>query len=121
VVAADAGVPPVQALVRWDARGHASRELADRQQLGFPPAVRMASITGPAPAVAETLAAAELPESSEVIGPVPVSEGIERTLIRVPRGHGAELAAALKVAASARSARKATDPVKIALDPLELF
>jgi primosomal protein N' (replication factor Y) len=121
VVAADAGVPPVQALVRWDARGHAARELADRQQLGFPPAVRMASITGPAQAVAETLAAADLPEPSEVIGPVPVSEGIERTLIRVPRGHGAELAAALKVAASARSARKATDPVKIALDPLELF
>jgi primosomal protein N' (replication factor Y) len=121
VVVADAGVPPVQALVRWDARGHAARELADRQQLGFPPAVRMASITGPAPAVAETLAAADLPEPSEVIGPVPVSEGIERTLIRVPRGHGAELAAALKVAASARSARKATDPVKIALDPLELF
>jgi len=121
VVAADAGVPAVQALIRWDARGNAVRELADRQELGFPPAVRMASVSGPASAVAETLAATELPEPSEVIGPVPESEGRQRALIRVPRARGADLAAALKTAAASRSARKAADPVKIMLDPLELF
>jgi len=121
VVAADAGVPVVQALIRWDARGNAVRELADRQELGFPPTVRIASLSGPAAAIAETLAAAELPQPHEVIGPVPVGDDAQRTLIRVPRGHGAELAAALKVAAASRSARKAADPVKIMLDPLELF
>jgi len=121
VVAADAGVPAVQALIRWDARGNAVRELADRQELGFPPAVRMASVSGPASAVAETLAATVLPEPSEVIGPVPESEGRQRALIRVPRARGADLAAALKTAAASRSARKAADPVKIMLDPLELF
>jgi primosomal protein N' (replication factor Y) len=121
VVAADAGVPAVQALIRWDARGNAVRELADRQELGFPPAVRMASVTGPSSAVAETLAATELPQPSEVIGPVPESEGRQRALIRVPRAQGADLAAALRTAAAGRSARKAADPVKIMLDPLELF
>jgi primosomal protein N' (replication factor Y) len=42
-------------------------------------------------------------------------------LLRVSRAHGLELARALKAAAAARSARKATDPVKIVLDPLELL
>jgi primosomal protein N' (replication factor Y) (superfamily II helicase) len=121
VVAADAGVPAVQALVRWDARGSAARELADRQELGFPPAVRMASVSGLAAAVGETLAAAELPQPHEIIGPVPVGDDQERVLIRVPRAQGAQLAAALKAAAASRSARKSADPVKIVLDPQELF
>jgi primosomal protein N' (replication factor Y) (superfamily II helicase) len=119
VVAADASVPAVQALIRWDAPGNAARELADRQQLGFPPAVRMASLTGAADAIGEMLGA--LPEPHEVIGPVPVDDDTQRTLIRVPRANGAQLATALKVAAAARSARKAADPVKVVLDPLELF
>ncbi len=121
VVAADAAVPAVQALIRWDARGNASRELADRQELGFPPAVRMASLTGPSPAIAEMLAAAELPQPHQVVGPAPVSDDAQRVLIRVPRQQGAELAHALKAAAASRSARKAADPVKIVLDPLELI
>jgi primosomal protein N' (replication factor Y) (superfamily II helicase) len=119
VVAADASVPAVQALIRWDAPGNAARELADRQQLGFPPAVRMASLTGAADAVGEMLGG--LPEPHEVIGPVPVDDDTQRTLIRVPRANGAQLATALKAAAAARSARKAGDPVKVVLDPLELF
>jgi primosomal protein N' (replication factor Y) len=121
VVAADAAVPVVQALVRWDARGSAARELADRHELGFPPAVRMASVSGPPVAVAETLAAAALPQPHEVIGPVLLGDDQERVLIRVPRGQGAQLASALKAAAASRSARKSADPVKIVLDPQELF
>jgi primosomal protein N' (replication factor Y) len=121
VVVADGAVPAVQALIRWDARGFAARELADRQELRFPPAVRMASLTGASSAIGETLAAAELPEPYEVIGPAPVSDDTQRALIRVPRTSGAELAHALKAAAATRSARKAADPIKIVLDPLELF
>jgi primosomal protein N' (replication factor Y) (superfamily II helicase) len=119
VVAADASVPAVQALIRWDAPGNAARELADRQQLGFPPAVRMAALTGTAAAIGEMLGG--LPEPHELIGPVPVDDGTQRALIRVPRAQGAQLATALKAAAAARSARKAADPVKFVLDPLELF
>jgi primosomal protein N' (replication factor Y) len=118
VVGADAGVAAVQALVRWDPAGFAARELADRAELGFPPAVRMASLTGTATAVADLLAAAELPPNAQVIGPVPADKGAERILLRVPRPQGAALASALKTAAAARSARKAPDPVRIVLDPL---
>jgi primosomal protein N' (replication factor Y) len=121
VVGADPGVPAVQALIRWDAAGFAARELAERAEVGFPPATRMASLSGPPAGVAELLATAALPGGAEVIGPVPTGNDTERVLVRVRRGDGAELAAALKAAAAARSARKAGDPVKIVLDPLELF
>lgn len=121
VVGADASIAPVQALVRWDPAGAAGRELADRTEVGFAPATRMASITGTSNAVADLLAAAVLPVTAEVIGPVPAEKDTERMLIRVPRSDGAGLAVALKSAASARSARKAPDPVKVVLDPHDLF
>ena len=125
VVGADASIPAVQALVRWDPAGFAGRELAERAELGFAPATRMASVTGAPVAVEEMLAAAALPAGAEVVGPVPVGRSadgnVQRMLVRVPRALGAELATALKVAAASRSARKAADPVKLVLDPLELF
>ena len=117
VVGADAAVPAVQALVRWDPAGFAARELADRAELGFPPAVRMAALSGSATAVTDLLAAAALPRTAQVIGPVPDRDG-ERMLIRVPRSAGGALAAALKAAAAARSARKAAEPVRVVLDPM---
>src|SRR5690606_26987304 len=46
VVVADGGLPPVQALLRFDPGWYAERELADRRALGFPPAVRVATVTG---------------------------------------------------------------------------
>jgi primosomal protein N' (replication factor Y) len=120
VVGADAGVPTVQALVRWDPAGAAARELAERSELGFPPACRMASLSGPAAAIAELLDAVQLPADAQVIGPVPVSAG-ERVLIRVSRARGAALARELKTAAAGRSARKSAEPVRIQLDPRELL
>jgi primosomal protein N' (replication factor Y) len=120
VVGADAAVPAVQALVRWDPAWFAVRELADRAELGFPPASRMAALSGPPAAVAELLAGAELPVSAQVVGPVPLDADIERVLVRVPRRDGAELARALKAAAAGRSARRSADPVRIALDPVEM-
>ena len=44
----------------------------------------------------------------------------ERALVRVPRTHGRELAAALHVAQAARTARKATDPVRVRMDPSDV-
>ena len=72
VVVADAGLPPVQALVRWDPAWHAAAELAARTEVGFPPAVRMASVEGTAPAVAEVVDALVGPE---LVGPGPVGPG----------------------------------------------
>ncbi|MGW3857607.1 primosomal protein N' [Micromonospora arida] len=121
VVVADGALAPVQALLRWDAGWFAGRELAERRELGFPPAVRMASVTGAAEAVADLLAAARLPDDAEVLGPVPAEEGRERMLVRVPRARAAALAEALHSAAGVRAARKAADPVRLQVDPLSLF
>jgi primosomal protein N' (replication factor Y) (superfamily II helicase) len=130
VVVAPAELRAVQALLRWQPRWHADRELDERRELHLPPAGRMAALTGPPTAVAELLGAIELPVTAELLGPVPVptatrvgpgagtgDELSERMLIRVPRALGAELAAALKAGQAGRSARKAPGAVKVELDP----
>jgi primosomal protein N' (replication factor Y) len=111
----------VQALVRWDPAWAAERELADRVALGFPPAVRIADLTGAPDDVADLLAALELPPTAEVLGPVPVDEDTERVLIRVPRADGARLAAALKAGQGGRSARHDGGAVRVRLDPVEII
>ncbi len=75
VVVADSAIPAVQALIRWDPVTHAERELAERAELRFPPAVRMASLTGPDDAVQALLSAAELPPTAELLGPVERAAG----------------------------------------------
>ncbi len=121
VVVADGGIAPVQALRRFDPGWLAARELAGRRELGFPPVVRMASLTGTAEAIAELLAAARLPDNVEQLGPVPLADGQERLLLRTVRRTGPALADALRAAAGVRSARKRPDPVRIQLDPRELL
>ncbi|MFF4614529.1 primosomal protein N' [Nonomuraea jabiensis] len=122
VVLGDAALPAVQALLRWDPVTHAERELGDRAELGFPPAVRMATLTGVASAVRQMLEEVRLPPDAEVLGPVPVDEaGQERAMIRVRRSGGAALAAALKGASGVRAARKTPDVVKVSVDPLDLI
>ncbi|MCO5967159.1 primosomal protein N' [Actinoallomurus soli] len=121
VVLADGALAPVQALIRWDPATFAERELAERRELGFPPAVRMASVTGTPQAVRDLLEAAALPPEAEVLGPVEVGDGQERALVRVDRARGAVLARCLKAAQAARSARKVTEVVRVRIDPLELI
>jgi primosomal protein N' (replication factor Y) len=121
VVVADGALPTVQALLRWDPGWFAARELAERRELGFPPAARMASLTGKPEAVADLLAACRLPEGAELLGPVPADDDEERMLIRTSRGRAADLAHALHEAAAVRSARKAALPVRVEVDPSALF
>ncbi|MBN1171264.1 MAG: primosomal protein N' [Micromonosporaceae bacterium] len=120
VVVCDGRLAAVQALLRFDPGWFAANELAQRRELGFPPAVRMATVTGPPTAVAGLLAEARLPECAELLGPVVVGQGSERMLVRVPRSAGKDLAVALRSAAGVRSARKAPDPVRIQIDPIDL-
>jgi primosomal protein N' (replication factor Y) len=119
VVVADRGLPAVQALTRWDPAGAAARELADRTEVGFPPATRMATVEGPPEGVAEFVREIELPAGGDLLGPVPAKDGDERLLLRVPRARGLELAASLKAAQATRSARKG-EPVRVELDPQTL-
>ncbi|HEY8295549.1 MAG TPA: primosomal protein N', partial [Micrococcaceae bacterium] len=65
----------VGALVRWDPEGFAERELGLRQELGLPPAVRIASITGAQVAVGAFVAQLELPATVRVVGPAPLDPG----------------------------------------------
>ncbi|GAA5102416.1 primosomal protein N' [Haloechinothrix salitolerans] len=129
VVGADAGLVPAQALIRWDPAWHAERELAERRELGFPPAVRMASLEGEPEPLAAALDEVVLPESAEVLGPVPVmtpqrpdrqseQRELERALLRVPNVDGKALAAALAALQASRGARKEPDTVRVRLDPL---
>ncbi|MEU3269471.1 primosomal protein N' [Saccharomonospora sp. NPDC006951] len=128
VVGAEAGIPVVQALVRWDPGWYAELELAERKELGFPPAVRMASFEGTPEAVGALLDEITLPPEAEVLGPVPLGEvdeegraERERALVRVPRAQGRALADAAHAVNALRNARKETDPVRIQLDPLALI
>jgi primosomal protein N' (replication factor Y) (superfamily II helicase) len=122
VVLAESVLAPVQALVRWDPAWHARQELAARTELGFPPAVRMASVDGQAKALAVFLEELELPPSGEILGPVPIGpDEKERALVRSTRAEGRALAAALTTAQHARTARKEPDPIRVRLDPLELI
>jgi primosomal protein N' (replication factor Y) (superfamily II helicase) len=126
VVAADAAHPVVQALVRWDPGWLAERELADRRELGFPPATRMASLAASPAALADFLEALRLPPGADLLGPVPEpprpgQEGErERYLLRVQRGEGLALAQALTEVQGVRSARKVAEHVRVQLDPLDL-
>jgi primosomal protein N' (replication factor Y) (superfamily II helicase) len=120
VIVADQGLPAVQALVRWDPATFADRELAARAELRFPPAARMAALTGTEESVAGLLEAADLPAGAEVLGPVPGGEAdqdVIRYLVRVPRSAGSDLAAALHAAQAARSARKEAGLLRVQLDP----
>jgi primosomal protein N' (replication factor Y) len=119
VVVADRALAAVQALTRWDPAGAAARELADRDEVGFPPATRMASVTGPPDAVAEFMRDLDLPTGAELLGPVPAKGGEERLLLRVARAAGPDLAASVKAAQGVRSARKG-EPVRVELDPQTL-
>ncbi|MEV6717105.1 primosomal protein N' [Lentzea sp. NPDC051208] len=123
VVIADSSLTPVQALVRWDPVWHAATELAARTELGFPPAVRMATVDGTPDAVNAMLDELRLPPTGEILGPVPLGddETRERALVRVSRAEGRQLAAVLAEAQAVRTARKEQDLVRIKLDPLEVL
>ena len=127
LVHADQSLPATQALVRWDPVTFAERDLAERAELGFPPAVRMAAVSGEQDAVAAILAG--MGPGLEVLGPVPVeTQGPQpggqdrvRALVRAPRAEGAALARALAAAQAGRSARKEGGGVRVQLDPAELI
>jgi primosomal protein N' (replication factor Y) len=143
VVVADSALPVVQGLIRWDPATFADRELAERRQLRFPPAARMAALSGPHGAVRALLDGADLPPGAEILGPVPVpgtDPGAEpgtsgsqaadpagpdtetvRFLVRAPRSGGAALAVALRAGQAARTARKEAGIIRLVLDPAELI
>lgn len=131
----DGAERPTQALVRWDPVGLAERELAERAEVRLPPVVRVAELIGTREVVAAVLARVELPEGSDVLGPVPQPEPLApgaaavqetldppvRALVRVPVAHGRALARSLAASLAVRSARREGGTVRVRLDPEEML
>jgi primosomal protein N' (replication factor Y) len=112
--------------MRWDPVTFAERDLAERAELGFPPAARMAAVTGDPAAVASVLTG--VGPGFEVLGPVPVeslsstsANDEVRALIRAPRTEGAALAKTLQAAQAGRFARKEGGMARVQLDPPDLI
>jgi primosomal protein N' (replication factor Y) (superfamily II helicase) len=132
VVIAESSVPTVQALVRWDPVGHANAELDARAEVALPPSVHMAVLDGTGAAVAALLDEIQLPDTAELLGPVPLPPGarrppgmaadepVSRMLVRVDREQGLALAAELRRGVAVVSARQTDEPVRVQIDPLQI-
>ena len=118
----------VDAFVRWDPAGFAARELGLRRELGLPPAVRVAAVTGARADVEALLAAAGdvtgLP-GVRTVGPVDVvavpaaaSDGPRdtRALVFFPVGEGAAVTRGLRSARISQAARRTAGPVQLRVD-----
>lgn len=106
VVLVGVGGTLASALVTGRQADYARAELIDRRALRFPPAVRVATVTGLPDAVSAALAA--LPGGVEPVGTT-VTEDAARAIVRFDYGHGAAVALALRseVIRQATTRRKA--------------
>ncbi|MGN7200177.1 primosomal protein N' [Arthrobacter sp. SAFR-044] len=124
------------ALLRWDPAGYAHRELSLRMELQLPPAVRIASVTGPRAAVEHYAGAVEADLAGAGItvrtaGPSPLlltappsgrrSAEDVRTLMFFPYGHAAAVVRVLRVTRAAVAAKRVTDPVQLRLDGVDVL
>lgn len=124
------------ALLRWDAPGYASRELALRKELQLPPAVRVASVTGPRADVghfSDALAAGSKLKLRSA-GPAPVqlfggaaqgtaaeADADVRTLYFIPYANAAEATRAMRAVKAANAAKRSSGPVQLRLDGVDVL
>lgn len=134
VVAADPSIPAVQHLIRWDAPGLAALELAQRRDARFPPAVHMALVDAPRTALDDFFAHTQLPDHTELLGPVDLPPGerlpgewdtrahgpAQRMLVRAPLTTRNDLGKALRAGSVSRGARKVELPLRIQVNPINI-
>lgn len=124
-------------LVRWDPPGAAARELGLRTELGLPPAVRYAALTGSLEALAAFLDGLDLPPSCRVVGPTAVrvapgpsgtqkpgqqsAAGSHRTLLFFRYRDAAQVVGALRARRVSLSARRTTEPVHVRVDAVDVL
>lgn len=84
------------ALATWQLGQFTRTELADRRQLRFPPAVRVASVTGDSRSVERAIDAVAGLEGTDVLGPVTTEPGALRAIVRFDYARGAEVASLLR-------------------------
>jgi primosomal protein N' (replication factor Y) len=126
IAAGESAGRALQALVRLDPAGFARRELAERAEAGFPPAVRLVRVEGGAEALAEFVALARLPAEADLLGPVqaeggsPTDPPVHRLTLRAPRRAGPVLVRAVQEVTAIRSARKSDGALRVVVDPVNL-
>lgn len=122
-------VEEVRALVRWDPRGYAEREFVQRVELGLPPAVRLAAVTGQEHDVAAFTAALELndeqlKDSVRVIGPAPLpsapgstEHSVDyRSILLFPYGKAAKVTHRMRALKASNAAKRVGQAVQIRCD-----
>jgi primosomal protein N' (replication factor Y) len=124
IAAGESSGRAIQALVRLDPAGLARRELAERADARFPPAVKMIMVEGRTEALAEFAELVKLPAQAEILGPVelplqPHSElPLHRLTLRAPLAEGAALVSTVKAVMAIRSARKSDGALRVRVDPV---
>jgi primosomal protein N' (replication factor Y) len=123
VVVADAGLRPVQALVRWDPVRFAEQELAERQALGLPPSRRLAVVSGPPDTVADFVDVTQLPDSAQTYGPVSrpnrSGEAVASWVVTAALRDAVELSTGLRQGMGQLTVRKQRVP-RVRVDPSDL-
>lgn len=118
-------LPAIRDLVAHRSSFFLDRVLEDRHELDLPPFSRVAEITGDREACRTFLETVELPDGTDVFGPVdlegPDAAGRARAVVRLEPSRSRELAAALRAGVAARSARKARGALRVRLDPPDVF
>jgi primosomal protein N' (replication factor Y) len=121
---------PLAALIRWDPAGFSARELAERHELGLPPAVRIAAITGPRAAVEAFLVALDAPALApppalRVLDAVPLSdddaEDEYRALLFMSYAAAPAVTRALRGIRAGFSAHRRYGPVQVRCDGIDLL
>ena len=134
VLTADASLPAVQKVIRWDPERAAQAELSLREEARFPPAVTVAAVDGTTVSIEQLLQACELPESAEKLGPVELPPGVRlpvgldratadearRMIIRVPHEDSLLLGETLKTAQAVRATQKNAGPLRVILNPVRI-
>ncbi|GAA3866742.1 hypothetical protein GCM10022381_07930 [Leifsonia kafniensis] len=96
VVLVGVGGEIARALNIWRADAFAQSELDDRRLLRFPPAVRVASVTGTTDDVNRALVEVESVAGVDVLGPVTTEAPLVRAIVRFAYAGGDEVARVLK-------------------------
>ena len=118
-------LPAIRDLVAHRSALFLDRVLEDRRELDLPPFRRVAEVVGEREACRGFLETTELPDGTEVLGPVdragPDPADRSRAVLRLPPERSRELAAALRAGVAARSARKARGSLRVRMDPPDVF
>ena len=118
-------LPAIRDLVAHRSALFLDRVLEDRRELDLPPFRRVAEVVGEREACRGFLETTELPDGTEVFGPVelegPDQAGRARAVLRIEPRRSRELAAALRSGVAARSARKDRGSLRVRLDPPDVF